>query len=383
MTSRSPRKLDGSGRPVRPLLEAFKLTKTYGTVQAVRGVDFSLAENSYVTLLGPSGCGKTSILRMIGGFENVSSGALSLDGNRLDETAANLRPINTVFQSYALFPHLSVLENVAFGLSYRDVAKTQIKLLAMEALKTVQMEAMVERRPRQLSGGQQQRVALARAIVNEPRLLLLDEPLSALDRRMRKDMQIELKDLQRRLGMTFLHVTHDQEEAFALSDQIIVMRDGQIEQQGTPEDIYAHPETAYVADFIGGAACIPAKVQGNDKARVVLETAFGTFTVPGEAALEKGDKAVLCLRPEQVSIAQATAREIEGSATLKARVVHQVYRGSDWLLECDCGDQIVQVLHRDTPPAIGDDVSLTFETTKVWAAPADKRVVSAPGSGVA
>jgi len=383
MTSRSPRKLDGSGRPVRPLLEAFKLTKTYGTVQAVRGVDFSLAENSYVTLLGPSGCGKTSILRMIGGFESVSSGALSLDGNRLDETAANLRPINTVFQSYALFPHLSVLENVAFGLSYRDVAKTQIKLLAMEALKTVQMEAMVDRRPRQLSGGQQQRVALARAIVNEPRLLLLDEPLSALDRRMRKDMQIELKDLQRRLGMTFLHVTHDQEEAFALSDQIIVMRDGQIEQQGTPEDIYAHPETAYVADFIGGAACIPANVLGNEKAKFVLETAFGTFTVPGEAALEKGDKAVLCLRPEQVSIAQATAREIEGSATLKARVVHQVYRGSDWLLECDCGDQIVQVLHRDNPPAIGNDVSLTFETTKVWAAPADKRVVSASGSGVA
>ncbi|MCA0043139.1 ABC transporter ATP-binding protein [Celeribacter litoreus] len=380
MTSRSSRKLEGGGRSARPLLEAFKLTKTYGTVQAVRGVDFALSENSYVTLLGPSGCGKTSILRMIGGFESVSSGALSLDGNRLDETAANQRPINTVFQNYALFPHLSVLENVAFGLSYRDVAKSQIKALAMDALKTVQMEAMADRRPRQLSGGQQQRVALARAIVNEPRLLLLDEPLSALDRRMRKDMQIELKDLQRRLGMTFLHVTHDQEEAFALSDQIIVMRDGRIEQQGSPEAIYAQPETAYVADFIGGAACIPADVIVREETNVVLKSAFGTFTVPSVPSLSMGGKAVLCLRPEQVSVVQA---EPEGKATLKARVVHQVYRGSDWLLECDCGDQIVQVLHRDTPPAVGDDVILAFDTSKVWAAAADPRVATLSETGAA
>ncbi len=380
MTSRSSRKPDGGGRSARPLLEAFKLNKTYGTVQAVRGVDFALSENSYVTLLGPSGCGKTSILRMIGGFESVSSGALALDGNRLDETAANQRPINTVFQNYALFPHLSVLENVAFGLSYRDVAKSRIKVLAMDALKTVQMEAMADRRPRQLSGGQQQRVALARAIVNEPRLLLLDEPLSALDRRMRKDMQIELKDLQRRLGMTFLHVTHDQEEAFALSDQIIVMRDGLIEQQGTPEAIYAKPETAYVADFIGGSACISADVTGREEANVVLKSAFGTFTVPGVPTLNIGDKAVLCLRPEQVSVVQA---EPEGKAILKARVVHQVYRGSDWLLECDCGDQIVQVLHRDTPPAVGDDVTLAFDTSKVWAAAADPRAGTPSETGAA
>ncbi|WP_417280422.1 ABC transporter ATP-binding protein [Celeribacter sp.] len=378
MTSPSPRQLDGSGRFTRPLLEAFKLTKTYGTVQAVRGVDFALAENSYVTLLGPSGCGKTSILRMIGGFESVSSGAVSLDGKRLDETAANLRPINTVFQNYALFPHLSVLENVAFGLSYRNVAKTQIKLLAMNALKTVQMEAMADRRPRQLSGGQQQRVALARAIVNEPRLLLLDEPLSALDRRMRKDMQIELKDLQRRLGMTFLHVTHDQEEAFALSDQIIVMRDGLIEQQGTPEAIYAQPETAYVADFIGGAACIPAEVKAREDANVVLETAFGSFAVPGVSTLNAGGKAVLCVRPEQVCVAHA---ETEGKAQLKARVVHQVYRGSDWLLDCTCGGQVVQVLHREVPPSVGEDITLAFDTAKVWAAAVEARAVTPPETG--
>lgn len=341
------------------LLEASGLTKTYGRVTAVAGVDFALAENSYVTLLGPSGCGKTSILRMIGGFEDVTSGALRLDGARLDGMPAAARPINTVFQSYALFPHLSVLDNVGFGLAYRDVKRADIAPRAREVLKTVQMQDFADRRPAQLSGGQQQRVALARAIVNEPRLLLLDEPLSALDRRMRKDMQIELKDLQQRLGMTFLHVTHDQEEAFALSDSIIVMREGRIEQQGRPEDLYARPRTAWVADFIGGATCIPGQILGRIGDTATLETPLGTFTCP--AAKPATGAAVLCLRPEQVALA-------DGGEGIPATVTHCVFRGADWLIECRAGDRLVQATHTATPPEPGTAVALTFDPARAWIA---------------
>ncbi|RBO53319.1 Fe3+/spermidine/putrescine ABC transporter ATP-binding protein [Rhodovulum sp. BSW8] len=348
-----------AGRRTRPLLEAIALYKSYGSVQAVRGIDLALAHESYVTLLGPSGCGKTTLLRMVGGFEAIGSGTLMLDGARLDDLPANLRPINTVFQSYALFPHLTVLENVAFGLSYRSLPKDRIKARAREALATVRMEAMADRRPRQLSGGQQQRVALARAIVNEPRLLLLDEPLSALDRRMRKDMQIELKDLQRRLGMTFLHVTHDQEEAFALSDRIVVMRDGRIEQQGAPGDIYARPATAYVADFIGGASCLPGRILGQVGKSYAIETALGRHVVPGVSGLSVGARAVLCLRSEKVAL---------GETGTPAHVTHAVYRGADWLLECVAGGQIFQVTHVGPPPAPGETVRLSFDPDRVWIA---------------
>lgn len=346
----------------RPLLQAQALRKSFGDVHAVAGVDFELDENSYVTLLGPSGCGKTSILRMIGGFESLSSGALRLDGARLDEIPANHRPVNTVFQSYALFPHMNVEQNVGFGLSYTDLPRAEIRTRARAALKTVQMEALAARRPRQLSGGQQQRVALARAIVNAPRLLLLDEPLSALDRRMRKDMQIELKDLQRRLGMTFLHVTHDQEEAFALSDKIIVMRAGRIEQQGAPTEIYARPASAYVADFIGGAACLPGEVLSRDGTRLAIDTALGRHVVPGVSALRPGDAAVLCLRPEQITLADSG---------LSARVTHCVYRGSDWMVEALCEGVQLQAVHAGTPPPVGADVHLRFDPNTVWAAHAE------------
>lgn len=339
------------------LLEASALTKTYGRVTAVAGVDFTLAENSYVTLLGPSGCGKTSILRMIGGFEDVSSGALRLDGRRLDQVPAAKRPINTVFQNYALFPHLTVLENAGFGLAYAGLSRAEIATRAHDILKTVQMEGFAERRPSQLSGGQQQRVALARAIVNRPRLLLLDEPLSALDRRMRKDMQIELKDLQRRLGMTFLHVTHDQEEAFALSDSIVVMRDGRIEQQGRPQDIYARPRTAWVADFIGGATCVPGEVRARTGETATLDTPLGTFTCPAAAEAKGG--AVLCLRPEQVGLAD------EG---IPATVTHCVFRGADWLIECRAGNLTVQATHAGTPPDPGATVALAFDPSRAWIA---------------
>ncbi len=362
MTPASPTKPVAAAKPAAPLLRGVAVHKEYGKVHAVRGIDFAIEANSYVTLLGPSGCGKTSLLRMIGGFEDISSGLIELDGRSLAGMGAAKRPVNTVFQNYALFPHLSVRENVAFGLAYRDLSKTAINEKVDAALSMVQMEAMAERRPRQLSGGQQQRVALARAIINEPRILLLDEPLSALDRRMRKDMQIELKDLQRRLGMTFLHVTHDQEEAFALSDRIIVMNDGRIEQQGAPADIYRKPATAYVADFIGGANLIAGRIVAAGDGTATIATAAGEFACPAVNGLAAGDEAVLTLRAEQI--------ELSASSGIPAKVTHTVFRGSEWLVETrlEDGTEISLIARDEGPPEVGATVGLSFAAGRGWIA---------------
>ncbi|WP_228259551.1 ABC transporter ATP-binding protein [Siculibacillus lacustris] len=343
----------------RPLLEAMALHKSYGPVAAVRGIDFALPVDAYVTLLGPSGCGKTSILRMIGGFETPSSGRLLLDGADLDGVPSAARPVNTVFQSYALFPHLTVADNVAFGLEVKGRGRAEVAERTANALALVRMSEMASRRPNQLSGGQQQRVALARAIVNEPRLLLLDEPLSALDRRMRKDMQIELKDLQRRLGLTFVHVTHDQEEAFALSDHIIVMNAGRIEQQGTPEEIYRRPATAFVADFIGGANLFAGPIVGLGEGVATIATAFGPVTAPAVAGLAVGADAALCLRPEMLAPA--------AGGPLAATVRHVVFQGADWLVELEAAGRSVALrLESERGPTVGDRVDLGFDAAGAW-----------------
>jgi ABC-type Fe3+/spermidine/putrescine transport system ATPase subunit len=335
------------------------LHKRFGAVHAVRGVDFSLSSDRYVTLLGPSGCGKTTILRMIGGFETVTAGVIELDGAQLLDTPPSRRPVNTVFQSYALFPHLNVAENVAFGLTLRRLPRAEVERRVAGALQMVRMEAMGERRPRELSGGQQQRIALARAIVNQPRLLLLDEPLSALDRKMRKQMQIELKALQRRLGIAFLHVTHDQHEAFALSDWIIVMNHGVIEQQGDPETIYRRPANAYVADFIGGSNLIAGKAIDCASGVATLETPFGAaraFCAPDVVA---GQMASLCLRPEQLLIG--------GGDGLAGAVSLTVFQGADWLVEIAAGAARLQVRCSDEkPPAVGSKVSIGYDPAKAW-----------------
>ncbi|TNB48961.1 ABC transporter ATP-binding protein [Martelella lutilitoris] len=364
MQSASPTKPVEAAKPAAPLLKGVAVHKEYGKVHAVRGIDFAIEANSYVTLLGPSGCGKTSLLRMIGGFEEISSGLIELDGRSLAGLGAAQRPVNTVFQNYALFPHLNVRENVGFGLAYRNLSKSELSAKVDAALSMVQMEAMADRRPRQLSGGQQQRVALARAIVNEPRILLLDEPLSALDRRMRKDMQIELKDLQRRLGMTFLHVTHDQEEAFALSDRIIVMNDGRIEQQGAPADIYRKPATAYVADFIGGANLVPGRIVSVAEDTATIATSAGEFACPAVSGLGAGDEAVLTLRAEQV--------ELSASSGIPAKVTHTVFRGSEWLVETtlEDGTEISLIARDEGPPEVGATVGLSFEAGRGWIAAA-------------
>jgi spermidine/putrescine transport system ATP-binding protein len=238
------------------------LVKRFGEVVAVDGIDLDVPGGEFFCLLGPSGCGKTTTLRLVAGFEQPDAGRILLDGADVARTPPHRRNVNTVFQSYALFPFMSVRDNVAFGLRYQDVPRAEARRRALDALALVRLEGLAPRRPSQLSGGQQQRVALARALVLQPSVLLLDEPLGALDAKLRKALQLELKTLQERVGITFLHVTHDQEEALALSDRLAVLRDGRVEQVGTPAEVYQEPASTYVADFLGVANLMAAHAEG-------------------------------------------------------------------------------------------------------------------------
>jgi spermidine/putrescine transport system ATP-binding protein len=252
------------------MLELKGLSKSYGAMSAVRDVHLSIREGEFFSLLGPSGCGKTTLLRMLGGFENPTAGEIHLSGARVDQLPANQRQFNMVFQRYALFPHLNVWENVAFGLKMKKVESSELKIRVQDALALVQMDQMGKRDIATLSGGQQQRIALARALVNRPKILLLDEPLSALDLKLRQQMQVELLSLQRSLRHTFIFVTHDQEEALTLSDRIAVMNGGVVEQVGTPQEIYEYPRTPFVARFIGSINTIDAEVRETRPDSIVL-----------------------------------------------------------------------------------------------------------------
>src|SRR5829696_8230974 len=251
-----------------PSVELAGVTKRFGEVVAVDDLSLQLGAGEFFTLLGPSGCGKTTTLRMVAGFETPTEGTIRIDGTDVESEPPHRRPTNTVFQSYALFPHLSVADNVAFGLKRKKVAKQEISKRVAAELERVGLSAEAGRRPAQLSGGQQQRVALARALVNLPKVLLLDEPLGALDLKLRKGLQIELKRIQREVGITFVYVTHDQEEALTMSDRIAVMNRGRIEQVADPEDVYERPATTFVAGFIGVSNLMPALVDGPDRVRL-------------------------------------------------------------------------------------------------------------------
>ncbi len=294
------------------------LSKRYGDVEAVRELSLDIPAGRFYSLLGPSGCGKTTTLRMIAGFEEPSAGRVVIGGADVTQTPAHKRPVNTVFQSYALFPHLSVRENVGFGLRFQRAAKAEKERRVAAALDLVQMGALGRRRPHELSGGQQQRVALARALVLEPAVLLLDEPLGALDAKLRRTLQVELKALQERVGITFVYVTHDQEEALTMSDALAVMQDGLVEQAGTPREVYEEPRTAFVAEFLGTSNLVTAAASGDG-------VRLGDVRLAVSGAAPGSGEARLTIRPERIRIEPAGT---PGENRVPATIERFVYLGS-------------------------------------------------------
>ena len=337
-----------------------QVVKRFGTFTALAGVSLTIGHNQFFTLLGPSGCGKTTLLRCIAGFEDVTEGTILLDGRDIARLAPNLRPVNTVFQHYALFPHMTVAENVAFGLKMQGMAPDARRKRAGEMLDLVHLSAFADRLPAQLSGGQQQRVALARALAPAPRVLLLDEPLSALDLKLRQAMRVELKQLQEDSGITFIFVTHDQEEALTMSDRIAVMSNGQVQQIGSAREIYEAPVNRFVADFIGETNLLPVKVASlaGGVARVVLPggheiTCAAAQTGPGAAHH-------VSIRPERLTIAPA------GTGDLTATVDRLIYLGTDLQVLARLADGTALHLRlqnsaRLSPPEAGNPIGIVIE----------------------
>ncbi len=314
-------------------------------VIAVDNVDLVVNDGEFFSLLGPSGCGKTTTLRMIAGFEFPTSGSLKLHGVEMGLKPANQRPVNTVFQSYALFPHMTVFENVAFGLRMQKVEKSDIESRVRKSLDQVQLGHRAEAKPSQLSGGMQQRVALARALVNEPEVLLLDEPLGALDLKLRQNMQYELKDLQARVGITFIYVTHDQEEALTMSDRIGVMNEGKLLQVGTPTEIYETPKSRFVGDFIGDINLIEATASGPG----MIKLANGVEVHLGEGQTANG-KVTLAIRPERFTLHRSETDIAEGRNRLRARITRRVYFGDSFFYDVDVGiGQSLEVKEENRP----------------------------------
>ncbi|WP_436759256.1 ABC transporter ATP-binding protein [Streptosporangium sp. V21-05] len=318
-----------SRSPHVPAIELDGVVKEYVShgevVQAVKGVTLSIAEGEFFSLLGPSGCGKTTTMRMIAGFEDPSRGNVRLHGQDVTDVPPNKRDVNMVFQSYALFPHMNVWENVAFGLRRKKVADAEIKRRVGEILEIVDLTGREKRRPREMSGGQQQRVALARALVNNPRALLLDEPLGALDLKLRQAMQIELKRIQREVGITFVYVTHDQSEALTMSDRIAVMNDGQVEQLGSPREIYERPATAFVAGFIGTSNLLSGTVDRFQSGFAVLKLGDDDHVLAEGGSFRAGEPIAITVRPEKIRI---TTEEPTGDlSVVRGTVSEVVYLG--------------------------------------------------------
>jgi spermidine/putrescine transport system ATP-binding protein len=347
-----------------PTISVENVMKRYGDFVAVHTASFEIRKAEFFSMLGPSGCGKTTMLRMIAGFEEVTSGVLKLEGQNMVGVPPYRRAVNTVFQNYALFPHLSVFDNVAFGPRIRNQDKPELEKRVKDMLDIVRLGDFSQRKPSQLSGGQRQRVALARALVNRPRALLLDEPLSALDLALRRQMQFELKRIQRDVGITFVFVTHDQEEALSMSDRIAVMRKGYVDQVGTPEQIYDEPETEFVASFIGDANMIDVKVESASGGRA-------TVTLPGgrrgdvdvrSRQFASGDAAVLMIRPERTEL---SASEPAGNRIgIPVTVVDVVFQGAlERCALCDAnGNEVVTYQEAQRPePVRGGAMWLTWE----------------------
>lgn len=324
-------------------VELRKVFKVFNGETAVRGVDISIRQGEFFSILGPSGCGKTTTLRLIAGFETPSAGELMIRGQSMTNTPAYRRPVNTVFQSYALFGHMNVWDNIAFGLRIKKLGKTEIEERVREVLQLVKMESFANRFPGQMSGGQQQRVALARALVNRPAVLLLDEPLGALDLKLRKQMQLELSNLHQELGLTFVMVTHDQEEAMSLSDRIAVMHEGKIEQIGSPEEIYECPQTAFVADFIGDTNLFSGTVESIDRSTITVRTSANLKIIVQQSDMWNGvtgDSVVVSVRPEKVYL-NLYQPEVSVNC-FEGRLKNTMYMGTHvhYVVELTSGDKI-------------------------------------------
>lgn len=312
-----------------PLIKLSNLSKSFDGEVALQPLNLEVKNGEFLTLLGPSGCGKTTLLRMLAGFEIPDTGEIYIKGQRVDQLPPEQRHVNMVFQSYALFPHMSVFDNVAFGLKCQGTLPSEIQPRVMEALRRVKLDDLAQRKPDQLSGGQQQRVAMARAVVNEPSVLLLDEPLSALDYHLRRNMQFELKALQRRLGITFVMVTHDQEEALSLSDRIVVMNHGSIEQIGTPRDIYEEPANLYVAGFVGVANILNKTVLSATQDTIEIDVAGTRAHFKNVKQFQQGDQVNIVIRPEDIKV--WNVREVCSDSEheyLPGTVEEVIYKGS-------------------------------------------------------
>ena len=305
-------------------VELRDVTKRFGALTAVEGVSLAVGRREFLTLLGPSGCGKTTTLRLIAGFERPTSGVVLIDGRAVQNLPAYKRPVNTVFQNYALFPHMTVFDNVAFGLRMKHVPAAERRRQVAAALDMVRLVGMERRKPGQLSGGQQQRVALARALVNRPSVLLLDEPLGALDLKLRRAMQLELRTLNREVGITFIYVTHDQEEALAMSDRIAVMSQGHVLQVGPAEEIYERPASRFVADFIGETNLLPVRILGVSGGIAAVALPCGATAGGRAGAAVAGTDATLAVRPERITIGSSD----DGAAGLDGTITEAVYLGS-------------------------------------------------------
>ncbi len=300
--------------------------KRYGDFTALQKISLSIRDNEFFTLLGPSGCGKTTLLRMIAGFEDVSEGGIFLFGEEIENLPPHQRPVNTVFQNYALFPHMTILDNVGFGLEMRGASKSEARRRAGEMLDLVQLSQFASRKPAQLSGGQQQRVALARALAPSPKVLLLDEPLSALDLKLRKAMQIELKHIQRETGITFIFVTHDQEEALTMSDRIAVMSAGRMQQLGAPQDIYEAPRNMFVADFIGETNLLEVSVDAIEAGRATCHLGGGhELTCNAVDEVKQGARVHMSIRPERLFLSEHPTE----SESLKGTIVENIFIGTN------------------------------------------------------